>query len=133
MTSWCLLLALAACATAAPIDLADEFATWASLHAKEYGSQQERSERYAVWTTNREFVNNHNARADQGLSTFRMKLNHMGDLSHDDYRTTMLGYQLSSRPQRAAPVHVTGPQAAPDTWDWRPLGVVGAVKVPPVV
>ena len=131
-----LLLAVLALPTlvcgARPLLLAEEFSLWKQTHAKEYPSATEEERRFAVWQANREYVNAHNEKEARGLSTFKMALNHLGDLSNAEYRAQMLGLKAAYRPSAAAispprePPRSSGPP--PDSWDWRPRGVVTAVK-----
>merc|ERR1711865_1143130 len=80
-------IASVALAAASVPDLAKEFTQWATTHSKEYETDAERLQRFQVWATNRNFVNGHNAEEEMGLHTYRMKLNHLGDLSADEYRS----------------------------------------------
>jgi len=124
--------------TADPTEALDEFSQWAQGYGKEYRSYEEASERFQVWVANRDFVNKHNDKHARNLTTFRMKLNHLGDLSLSEYQGTMLGYHASARhrgtpqlyrPQAAIPsLPAQMPEVAPDAWDWRDFGVVNAVK-----
>lgn len=86
-------IASVALAAASAPDLAKEFAEWETTHSKKYETTAERRQRFQVWITNREFVNGHNAQEEMGLHTYRMKLNHLGDLSADEYRSKYRGYK----------------------------------------
>jgi cathepsin L len=122
-----LLLACNSLATASPPDLAKEFSQWAETHKKQYATMEERLHRFEIWSINRGFVNAHNAEEEMGVHSYRMKLNHLGDLSAEEYRSTMLGFHYTeSRYTEAA--SQTSPLDAPDSWDWRPKGIVNDVK-----
>ena len=112
-------------------DLEGEFATWIATYRKTYGTAAVRAERFAVWQTNREIVTAHNVREQKGLTTFRLAMNQLGDLSNTEYRAMMLG-GIDTR--RHATVALSSPVApssagnAPDSVDWRERGFVGKVK-----
>lgn len=56
-----------------------------------------------------------------------MKLNHLGDLTAEEYRSQMLGLrQTGAGDVEIAPQ--TSPSNAPDSWDWRPKGIVNKIK-----
>jgi len=122
-----LILACACSAAAAPADLAKEFGEWKAAHGKEYPTPAEHIQRFEVWALNRAFVNAHNAEEQMGFHTYKMKLNHLGDMSHDEYRSKMLGLRLS-QPRSVDAASEAAPSTAPDAWDWRPKGIVNDVK-----
>jgi len=121
-----LLLTAASLGAASVPDLAKEFDTWASSHKKQYGTTEERLQRFEVWSKNRGFVNAHNAEEQMGFRTYRMKLNHLGDLSRDEYRS-LLGYRHTQSSSVQATLQSL-PYDAPASWDWRPKGIVNDVK-----
>merc|ERR1712118_508007 len=87
----------------------------------------ESSQRFETWKSNREYVNSHNARADAGQHSFRVALNKFGDMNNEEYRATYLGFK--SKQRGSGNKAAAGAQkASPDSWDWRPKGVVNAVK-----
>ena len=112
-------------ATAAA-DLAGEFKAWQQAHGKMYASASDRAARLAVWTANRDFVNAHNAKFFAGRTSFRMRLNSLGDLSHEEYKTTMLGGARALHFEVGAQVITSA--TAPDSFDLRSTGVVVPVK-----
>lgn len=107
-------------------DLAKEFSQWAATYEKNYETAKERLERFEVWAINRALVNSHNAEEEMGFHTYRMKLNHLGDMPADEYRSKMLGYQRAQSTDEATPQAAIGD--APASWDWRTKGIVNKVK-----
>lgn len=108
-------------------DLWDEFQAWQLKYDKTYASNDESLHRFPVWKSNREFVNAHNARAKDGKHSFTLRLNKFGDTTNDEYRAMMLGFrskQVDSGDKETS----TTKRAPPDSWDWRPKGVVNDVK-----
>ena len=58
----------------------EEWKLWKSYHGKAYDSHLEELERHLVWLSNKVFVEQHNAHADRGFYSYKMKLNHFADL-----------------------------------------------------
>jgi len=111
----------------APPDLAKEFADWKTAYGKEYPNSSEENHRFEVWSMNHVFVNMHNAEEENGMHPYRVHLNHLADLTNEEYRAQMLGgYKVR---QQAQPSAVEMPlDDAPDSWDWRSRGIVNDVK-----
>eukprot|EP00933_Yihiella_yeosuensis_P021013 TRINITY_DN1673_c0_g1_i1.p1 TRINITY_DN1673_c0_g1~~TRINITY_DN1673_c0_g1_i1.p1 ORF type:complete len:427 (-),score=102.33 TRINITY_DN1673_c0_g1_i1:343-1623(-) len=106
-----------------------EFGRWSKEFQKEYQSKEEELHRFEVWAKNRAFVKAHNVEADLGLKPFRMAVNHLADLSHEEYKTMLLGFKKkSSERSESSELSDTSADTAPDSWDWRPKGIVNAVK-----
>lgn len=122
-----LIISCAYLAAAAAPDLAKEFSQWASTFSKVYDTVEERLHRFEVWSANRAFVNTHNAEEEMGFHSYKMKLNHLGDMTAEEYRSQMLGFHLSPS-SRGAAAPVTSSADVPDSWDWRPKGIVNKVK-----
>ncbi len=57
-----------------------EWHQWKVAHSKSYRSTQEELERHIVWHSNRVFVEQHNRNAEEGIYSYQVKLNHLGDL-----------------------------------------------------
>ena len=70
-----ILLGLAASTS---LENAEEWQMWKAQHGKWYLSWGEEMERHRVWLTNREFIENHNKKAD--VHGYSLALNHFGDL-----------------------------------------------------
>lgn len=122
-----LFLFCACSAVASGPDLAKEFSQWVAAFGKEYASVEEHLHRFEVWSKNRAFVNGHNAEEEMGFHTYRMKINHLGDMAAEEYRSQMLGFRHTGSPSmEAAPA--ASPGDAPASWDWRAKGIVNKVK-----
>ncbi|NWI65047.1 CATK protein, partial [Todus mexicanus] len=78
-TSLGLLVALLGCAAAPDPALEAAWEGWKSLHAKEYPGEAESSRR-EVWEKNLRRIQQHNQEESRGQHTFRLAMNHHGDL-----------------------------------------------------
>jgi len=63
-----------------------------STHGKVYASAEEESYRQAVYMVNEAKINAHN---DDNTQTYTMAVNHMSDLTHEEYKSMYLGYKPS--------------------------------------
>lgn len=110
----------------------ESFDLWRTRHqhvaSDFYATEAGVEERYNVWLANLERVAKHNARADQGLTTYRIGMNRLADLTHGEYRTLML--------QPKADRRITGlpsavPRSAvppPATKNWIDEGALVGIK-----
>ena len=109
----------------------ERFGMWAQKHGRNYSSSEEVAHRLIVWKDNLAFVIKHNERAKAGLHSFTTALNVFGDLTNDEYRERVLGLGRAGAHARAAGAKDAFRRKAapaPDSFDWRPLGIVTAIK-----
>lgn len=127
------LLALVASASAVSFFevVAEEWEAWKYLHGKRYTDASEEKFRMKIFMNNKAKIAKHNARAHQGKHSYWLKMNHYGDLLHNEFAQTMNGFnytaKLASNVVGAtfiSPAHVTLPQEI----DWRTKGAVTPVK-----
>lgn len=95
-------------------------------HGKQYKTQHEEAERYAVFISNYQYIANHNVRYEQGLESFYLKINQRADLTMDEMRQ-LNGFKRTVPPIEV--VHFKAPNhTIPQTFDWTKKGAVTAVK-----
>ena len=104
------------------------FEAWKEKYNKSYKAGEEGTY-FAAWSRNFQFVSKHNAEADRGIHTFWLDMNHLADLSAEEYRRTYLG-RASNRGKVEAlgtfdPDYSEDP---PASVDWRLSGISGPVK-----
>lgn len=57
---------------------AGQFKLWKLTHGKSYMSSEEEAQRYSIWLDNMDYIEQHNANADQ--HGYTLKMNHFGDM-----------------------------------------------------
>jgi cathepsin L len=96
--------------------------------AKTYSDDINSKMRREIFEENLVYITKHNAAYLNGDETFWMRMNHLGDLTHDEYRK-MLGFHLSESRESLPGQNCTHEALAPNaTVDWRSLGAVTNVK-----
>ena len=121
----------------ASVELGLTFVAWTARHSKVYADKDESLHRFGVWKDNRAAVLRHNSEAAAGKHTYTMALNRFADMTNAEYRANMLGLRPRGPDGRAVPAAAAATASfempedagdAPDSWDWRPKGVVNKVK-----
>ncbi|XP_063039881.1 procathepsin L-like isoform X5 [Engraulis encrasicolus] len=118
-------LAVVSCASISLEDL--EFHAWKLKFGKLYQTVEEEAYRKNIWLSSRRMVLAHNILADQGITTYRMGMNHLSDKTDEEY-----GHLLGDR----TPLNVTmspyedqlDSSRPPASVDWRKSDCVTKVK-----
>ncbi|NXU54526.1 CATL1 protein, partial [Turnix velox] len=122
-----LLLALLGCTTALDPALEKAWQGWKILHAKEYTGEVEATRR-EVWEKNLRRIQQHNVEESQGQHSFRLAMNHYGDLTDEEFNDLLNGFTLE---QQEEPTLIFQPSVGlktPEEVDWRAKGYVTPVK-----
>ncbi|NXB93989.1 CATL1 protein, partial [Vidua chalybeata] len=122
-----LLLALLGCATAPDPALEEAWQGWKSLHAKEYPGEAEPLRR-EIWEQNLRHIQQHNREELQGKHSYRLAMNHFGDLTNQEFNELMNGYIPAPREEPAPLFQTSAAPKAPMKVDWRAKGYVTPVK-----
>ncbi|CAB1327877.1 unnamed protein product, partial [Coregonus sp. 'balchen'] len=61
-----------------------EFETWKVQYGKTYPSTEEEAKRKEIWLATRKIVMEHNKRAENGLESYTLAVNHFADLTNDE-------------------------------------------------
>nr|CAH7759366.1 unnamed protein product [Callosobruchus chinensis] len=75
-----------------PVD--DGYGAWNSYKAdynKQYATPEEEAKRQEIFNDNLAFIEAHNRRYENGEVGYRLAVNDLADLTHDEYRRTRLG------------------------------------------
>jgi len=103
------------------------FEDWVNLFEKAYETVEEIEARFVTFKQNMQFVLEHNAKG----KSYKVGLNHMADLTNDEYRS-LLGYRHSpSHWQLFGGLNTTfshSERAVETSVDWRSSGAVTPVK-----
>uniref|UniRef100_A0A8C5SHM9 Cathepsin L1-like n=1 Tax=Laticauda laticaudata TaxID=8630 RepID=A0A8C5SHM9_LATLA len=70
--------------TALDLTLEGTWKAWKATHSKEYALQEEEFFRRAVWEENLQMIQDHNSQADRGKHTYKLGMNHFGDLTNEE-------------------------------------------------
>ncbi|XP_063147044.1 procathepsin L-like [Candoia aspera] len=104
---------------------------WKATHSKEYAKQEEEAFRRAVWEENLRMIQDHNSQADLGKHTYRLGMNHFGDLTNEEINQRL--YCLLPDSDNVIGDNMIMFKSSeslqiPDSMDWRTEGGVTKVK-----
>lgn len=106
--------------------LSAQWHEWKSTHRRLYGTNEEEWRR-AVWEKNMRMIQLHNGEYSVGKHGFTMKMNAYGDMTHEEFRQVMNGYQQQKR-RKSGKVFQEPLFKVPKSVDWREKGCVTPVK-----
>ncbi|NXI90054.1 CATL2 protein, partial [Psophia crepitans] len=122
-----LLLALLGSTAAPDPALEEAWEGWKSLHAKEYPGEVEAARR-AVWEKNLQRIQQHNLEESQGQHTFRLAMNHYGDLTDEEFNQLLNGFTPAWQEKPVSVFKASAALKTPAEVDWRAKGYVTPVK-----
>ncbi|XP_043920331.1 procathepsin L-like [Protopterus annectens] len=132
MKSLCLLLCAAAACAAPGLDpeLDSYWMSWRTVHSRGYHKGEE-GWRRMIWEKNLKKIELHNLEYSLGKHTYKLGMNHFGDMTNEEFRQLMNGYKHSKTAEKKLkgssflkPSFVK----VPDQVDWRTRGYVTPVK-----
>ncbi|XP_030322162.1 cathepsin L1 isoform X2 [Calypte anna] len=127
MTLLGLLLALLGCTMALDPALEEVWERWKSLHSKEYPEEVEAIRR-EVWEKNLRRIHQHNQEESQGQHSFRLAMNHHGDLTDEEFNQLLNGCIPAWQEKPKLLFQESGALKTPAEVDWRAKGSVTPVK-----
>ncbi|XP_076995304.1 procathepsin L-like [Tamandua tetradactyla] len=106
--------------------LNEQWNQWRSKYPRLYGANEE-DWRRAVWEKNMKMIELHNREYSQGQHGFTMGMNAFGDMTNEEFRQVMNGYQ--KQPHKKGKIFHEPPSLeVPKSVDWRNKGYVTPVK-----
>jgi KDEL-tailed cysteine endopeptidase len=113
--------------SAAKVDPRGAFSDWVARFERAYKDNVEEYEhRFRVWLDNLEFIVEYNAKH----ATHWLGLNHLADMTHEEFKATRLGYRAELKPKKelgATPFRYEN-ASPPEKVDWVKAGAVTEVK-----
>uniref|UniRef100_A0A3Q2R1L2 Cystein proteinase inhibitor protein salarin n=1 Tax=Fundulus heteroclitus TaxID=8078 RepID=A0A3Q2R1L2_FUNHE len=101
---------------------------WKSWHSKNY-HQREEGWRRMVWEKNLKKIELHNLEHSMGKHSYRLGMNHFGDMTHEEFKQIMNGYKhKAERKFKGSLFLEPNFLEAPRSVDWREKGYVTPVK-----
>ncbi|EDO45953.1 predicted protein [Nematostella vectensis] len=103
-----------------------EWVAWKSYHGKSYSDVHEERTRMAIWQQNLEKIKRHNAEDH----SYKMAMNHLGDLTEDEFRYFYLGVRAHHNSTKRGWATYMPPSNVkiPSSVDWSQKGYVTGVK-----
>ncbi|KAM5170151.1 cathepsin 8-like [Mantella aurantiaca] len=105
----------------------EEWLAWKLKYDKTYPSLEEEESRRNAWEDNWHMVQNHNALADQGLSTFRMAMNHFADMTSEKVKSRSCLY-ATEHPMNVPRKTYGSHGNLPEHVDWRDSKCVTPIR-----
>uniref|UniRef100_A0A8B9UZD3 Cathepsin L1 n=1 Tax=Anas zonorhyncha TaxID=75864 RepID=A0A8B9UZD3_9AVES len=122
-----LLLALLGCSAALDLALEEAWEGWKSLYAKEYSREAE-AVRREVWEKNLRRIEQHNHEEARGQHTFRLAMNHYGDMTDEEFNQLLNGFTPAQQEEPPLLFQASPALKTPAEVDWRAKGYVTPVK-----
>ncbi|KAK1139395.1 cathepsin L1-like [Acipenser oxyrinchus oxyrinchus] len=108
--------------------LEDPWQEWKGLHGKQYSEETE-SYRRMVWEDNWRFIEQHNQEHAAGKHSYKLGMNHFGDLTNEEFNRTMNRFHQDPALEELPVFNSTGISSQPPReMDWRNKGYVTPVK-----
>ncbi|XP_072561618.1 cathepsin K-like [Paramormyrops kingsleyae] len=132
---WCggvLLLPILALAnfTQGPSLLLDsEWESWKTVYEKEYNSREEEGSRRSIWEKNMRLIDAHNQEYKQGIHSYELGMNSLGDMTSEEVTAIMTGLRVPQITESNNTFLPDGDlEKLPESIDYRKKGYVTPVR-----
>nr|AAI70449.1 LOC100127265 protein [Xenopus laevis] len=107
-----------------------EWDLWKRTYHKQYNGQMDELQRRLIWEKNFKMITSHNFEYNQGLHTYEMAMNQLGDMTSEEVVRTMTGLKIHKRnkPTNLTFEHEKAPEKVPDSIDYRKKGYVTPIR-----
>ncbi|OCT66468.1 cathepsin S [Xenopus laevis] len=100
---------------------------WVKTHQKNYKDAEEERARRTIWEETLKFITVHNLEHSLGLHTYEVGMNHLGDMTMEEFTATMSGFQASDDPVPNVMYVSQEGVSPPEAIDWRKKNYVTEV------
>ncbi|XP_076255628.1 digestive cysteine proteinase 1-like [Rhynchophorus ferrugineus] len=126
----CLLIVVAlvlAVSASSELSVAGRWSEFKLKHTKSYQDKVEETKRFAIFQNNLKKIEEHNARYETGEETYQMGITKFADMTSEEFGA-MLRASYKRKPGTRAVYQAPADADIPASFDWRPKGVLNAVK-----
>ncbi|XP_075048785.1 cathepsin K-like isoform X1 [Mixophyes fleayi] len=107
-----------------------EWEQWKRTYQKQYNGKHDELLRRLIWEKNYKLISTHNLEYSQGLHTYDLAMNRLGDMTSEEIVRTMTGLKV---PTQDRAMNITSEKdeelvALPDSIDYRKKGYVTPVR-----
>ncbi|XP_056402028.1 cathepsin K-like isoform X2 [Hyla sarda] len=112
--------------------LDSEWEQWKRTYQKQYNGKFDEAMRRLIWEKNFKFIINHNMEFSQGLHTYELAMNQLGDMTSEEVARTMTGLKVP--PQNRSGNYTAALEdedetgALPQSIDYRKKGYVTPIR-----
>lgn len=108
-----------------------DWSKFKTFHGKEYNDVAEDQQRRKIYIKNSQKIAQHNKEYSQGLQSYKLEMNHFGDIAPHEFRKIMNGFKRNyneTKSETHAFFLTPSFTDIPATLDWRQKGYVTPVK-----
>ncbi|KAE8588075.1 hypothetical protein XENTR_v10022324 [Xenopus tropicalis] len=107
-----------------------EWDLWKRTYHKQYNGQMDEGLRRLIWEKNFKMITAHNLEYSEGLHTYEMAMNHLGDMTSEEVVRTMTGLWVHRRNRSTnfTSEDNTAQEKIPDSIDYRKKGYVTPIR-----
>ncbi|XP_064201485.1 cathepsin K-like [Anguilla rostrata] len=105
-----------------------DWEVWKTTHKKQYSSLEEEEQRRSVWEKNTLLIEAHNLEYEQGMHSYQLGMNHLGDMTAEEVAEKMTGLVVPQARETNNTFTLDDiPTKLPKAIDYRILGYVTPV------
>lgn len=126
---FCLVLVFLAVISKGSSSLYNDWEMFKIEHEKVFDDKSDEQFKYQVWLANKEFIDEHNKRYEDGEVSYTMAMNEFSDLTDSEFKEMYTGLNDEDSDELGQEGEIVEPIGAiPASMDWRERGAVTPVK-----